>query len=38
LGGATYGYFIMKETFNIPDREKKLLYTPKKYIDDLNRN
>ena len=31
--GSAYGYFFMKESRGLTDREKKLLYTPKKFLD-----
>ena len=31
--GTLYVIFMMKETQGLTDREKKILYTPKKYIE-----
>lgn len=30
--GALYAYFIIKETVNLLDKDKKLLYTPAEYL------
>jgi len=34
LIGATYSFFMIKETMGLTDKQKKLLFTPKKYLTD----
>ena len=34
--GSMYGYFFMKESQGLTDQEKKLLYTPQRFIDADN--
>ena len=31
FGGSTYGFFFIKETYGLSDKEKKSLYYPKEY-------
>lgn len=33
FAGAIYGYFMIKETQGLTDKQKKELYTPKKFLD-----
>jgi len=35
--GSMYGYFFMKESQGLTDKEKKLLYTPQRFIDADNK-
>ena len=32
--GSLYGYCFMKETKGLNDKDKKLIFTPKKYLDE----
>lgn len=34
--GAVFIFFFVKETQGLSDKQKKLLYTPKEYLDEDN--